>query len=1632
MISITPPFPAEQDAALQQQIAVILLSEPSIEDCALMFRQTLARRKDLVVYYVSQAPVNQALLHERIKALLPDAEQHVHFVPLYKLPLTSTGLIDYAALASVPVFEEGDIASGEQRLQREWGVAQLAIIPLQNQVVAEPRYHLSDLMPNALLSQNSSALQSDATPISTAAQQSATPAIINSGELNFPVSSNTTLLDIFQAAVNVHGQRTIRFVLADGEMKLSNYAELGHLSARIYAGLLAQGLVAGDKVVMLLRGNVDILASFWACQMGGFIPLIVELPTVFHDGQQALERVVGVMQLLNNPWVVADRASVPELEQVLQRRLNEKPRICSVEQLKLAEPVSSGAKPKADDVALYNLSSGSTGRPKCIKLTHRNLLARAQGANQLGGFASDDVILNWLPLDHIGSISDWHIRCVLLGCELTYVDKDYILGQPLNWLKLIDRFRVSHSWAPNFAFALINKQLETQANAMWDLSCVKCLLTAGEAVSDEASQRFGRLLAKYGLSPHAVQPAFGMAELGSGITYFVASEQHPLRFHALRHPALGQSIERLTDEDPAAARFADLGGIIPGVALRVVDNDNALLSMETVGHIQVKGEVVFQGYLDNPEANAAAFTADGWFKTGDLGFLSAGNLVLTGRAKETIIIKGANYYSHEIEEVVTQVAGVAVSYTVACGVRLSGDSEEKLALFFVLLPEQREEELLRLIRTQVANRFGITPTYLIPLAAEQIPKTSIGKIQRSQLKQRMENGEFAAVIQRVDLLLGNANTLPAWFYRSVWQPKQAQTADPRLMHNAIMLLMDEAGLGEALAAKFRAAPQTCVTVTPAAQFKCLDAYHFECDFQSEAQFLAVLGYLKQAHIGITQLVSLLDYGAVTELGYAVMPRLQVATWLNLAKALVQGELVDALRRVVWVASASQCVVSEDNASPTKAMMSAFSKVLGIEHPAIVAIHLDLDASSHAHNHHLLYDELTRFSKDSSVAFRDGQRYVTRLEPLNLLDRNAQQFAMQAGGLYLITGGLGGIGFELCRKLGRDAQILIIGRSALAGETKQRYQTLLDAQINCHYAEVDIGDAQAVTALVQQAELNSKRLLDGIFHLAGSAHACSLEHESFENFEAIVHPKSAGMQVLHELLTVRKRTLLVAFSSVNAFFGGAHTASYAAANSYLEAYCQQLRQAGYLAFCYAWSLWDGVGMSAQAVSKSAAAAKGLRAIALEEGLNSLFALLYAGQTEAIIGLDATKKPIQQLIANNCYAQATMLACVAASDKQALMGIPKSITLADCFGVAIACPVVPMATLPLMPTGMVDKEQLKTSLTYTQGQKAHTPPKNAVEAKLLELWRTLLPVDDISTEDNFFELGGDSLLAVQLVTMIASSLQQKIPTSAVFHAPTIRQLAETLQNDSLVPELFSLVPIKATGSKPPLFLVQSDSWELVRFLDDEQPVYGLNYGVGAKLPASQVELPGRLEDLAAHFVQEIQVVQPSGPYYILGHSNAGLLAYEIAQQLIAREQTIGLLGLIDTWHLAGLKQAELSLREKLRKLSALPFKKRMVVLRNWTSNHHKQIKLRLFANKDEIPFADRTMHLALNYVPRAYPGKLAYFKCVKESRLQPVGDHATIWGKLAQGINLHAIACEHKEVLTAPHVKILAEQIGGYLA
>ena len=576
------------------------------------------------------------------------------------------------------------------------------------------------------------------------------PAIQHGSTLPDRVSK---LQNLSNAILAVSTATPIVFIDGQGQENNLTYGHLVQSAKCIAAGLRDQGLQPRQKVLLQLSLSEDILPVFWGCLFAGLEPIVVPIPVSYDLDSRALEQLIHIWNLLDRPLICTTSALAPALHGSSRIPELRDTRIACVENLRQHAPIETAYQATLNDVAFYVLSSGSTGLSKAVELTHGNLLSRAIGTNLLCGSHQSDVILSWLPFDHIGNISAYHISPVLEGSKLVYAQKEFVLARPLRWLDLIDKHRVTHGWAPNFAFALVSKALKSQHDGKWDLSCVKGLLSAGELIAYSTVTEFLDAIRPYGFRRESLISAFGMAETCSGVSYHLPPAGQSIKFMHLDRHQLSGAIKHVAPDDAACISFASLGPVIPGMSMRIVDEHNQVVAEETAGRFQLRGAGLMPGYFRNPQANQA-FVNDGWFDTGDAAFISNGELVMLGRVGMGIIVNGANLSNIEIEAAAEQVEELEPSYTAACAAFAPGTDRLHLVVFFhtKVTDESALANVFKQIQSKLTQQVGIKADFLIPLAAEAIPKTAIGKIQHKQLSARFQQGEFAAVIECVETL----------------------------------------------------------------------------------------------------------------------------------------------------------------------------------------------------------------------------------------------------------------------------------------------------------------------------------------------------------------------------------------------------------------------------------------------------------------------------------------------------------------------------------------------------------------------------------------------------------------------------------------------------------------------------------------------------------------------------------------------------------------------------------------------------------------------------------------------------------------------------------------------------------------
>ena len=1335
-----------------------LLAHASIGDCAVLERTAEDGGLEFVAYV---APLSAVATDDlRIQLESGGLPAVAHIVGVTSIPLTAAGTVDSSALSRLPVHDPLLLQAWERRAATLKGVERAALL-LDNGPRPLLPLHLSDLLDDWSPPTGNAVISTAAPSGGEQSPASGDPAVCDGGPLD--ADSSVTLDGVLTLAARTspHG-----LVYATPEQTTyQSYAELREQAERILGGLQLRGLARGDRVVLQLERQQDFIETFWACVLGGFVPVPLAVPGGYDRVGVPLQTLRAVWTTIGGTHIVTVRDAVPSLLSAVERLSLPGARVHAIEDLRTTHK-GERALAAPDDLALLMLTSGSTGTPKAVMLTHRNILSRTNGSRQLNQFSCDDVSVNWMPLDHVAGLIFFHIRDISLGCRQVHLPTGWVLEDPLRWIDSLDSFRATVTFAPNFAFALVNDRAREIARRSWDLSRLRLILNGAEAIVARTARTFLRLLGPHHLNPGCMCPAWGMSETSSGVIY-----------------GHGFSLDNSADDDP----FVEVGRPIPGVSMRIVDTDDRILREGTVGRLQVRGPVVTAGYLGSEDVTRESFTRDGWFKTGDLGLIRGGRLTITGREKDVVIVNSVNYYCHAIESAVEAIDGVETSFTAACAVRPEGSNTDRLAIFFQPRDSRSIPLLLRRIRAELSAGIGIAPDYVIPVADTAIPKTSVGKIQRSELARRFLAGEFAGILKQVDRLLANGNTIPDWFFRKVWRPKVG-TIDRSLVraNSAAVIFADGSGLGEEIRSHLEGRGIRCTMVRVANRFTRTDADDFTIDPRERSDYERLVTALSNAGRLPDHILHLWGYGAYA--GEAIGEAIEASQFEGALSAMW---LVQALARIrpvlthlTLVASHSQGVRPGERVAYEKAPAIALLKSLPQELPWLQCRHVDIPPGDLSEIASLLLEELCVAQRDREVAFRDGHRLVSALEKVVFDAGRRQAPVFVKGGAYLIAGGMGGIGERVAEFLVQQfgARLLLTGRHQLDKRREAVLKRLRTLGGTVAYESLDVCDEAGVAAALDYYATLWGRPFDGAIHLAGTYYESLAVDDTAERFLALLKPKALGTESLQRALAARGRGVLISWSSIAGFFGGASIGTYAAANAFQEAFAAHFQERGPIRHCcLSWSNWNETGQSRDHQLKDALRARGYRALAPAEALQSLTVGLACGESRILIGLDGGHRYVRRACLEDPNLLEEVLLCYTSSDTNRRDADLEELELLDRYGVRSRPEVIRLAAMPLTATGAVDKEQVLRLVRGLEENAESATPRTDAERAVAAIWKEVLGVASVGRGDNFFDLGGDSLLAARVVALMHERFGRDFTLRTIFDSETLADLAGRVGED-----------------------------------------------------------------------------------------------------------------------------------------------------------------------------------------------------------------------------------------------------------
>ena len=565
------------------------------------------------------------------------------------------------------------------------------------------------------------------------------------------MSNATTLTELLEANRAFPGG--ITYLEGEHDVRTVSFEELHERALGILYHLQRLGARRGDKLILLLGSNEQFIDAFWAAVVGGIIPVPVA-PGISDEHRQKLLRIA---RLLGEPFIYTERRALERIaafatetgQGETAERLSA--RAFMVDDLADVARAGKVHAARPEDVAFIQFSSGSTSEPKGVVLTHANILANARGATEVSGFNERDVSLSWMPLTHDMGLIGFHLVMFLNRVRAHLMPTELFIRRPLLWLEFASRIRATILSSPNFGYKHCLKVLGERSVDALDLSSVRLIFNGAEPISVELCKQFIDRMAPARLARTAMYPVYGLAEASLAVSFPPPGAPMRTLVADRHHLAVGEPIQRLEAGARDGVELVSEGKAIPYCSVRIVDDTDRPLPQEHVGHLQIRGANVTQGYYENPAANAEAFTADGWLRTGDLAVVHLGDLYVTGRAKEIIFVNGQNYYPHDLESIVQRVEGLELGKVVAAGVRPSGEDVEQLVLFVLHRGDLESFVPLAIAAARVLNeQTGLEVAATVPV--KRIPKTTSGKIQRHLLEENYLNGDFAAELSRLAAL----------------------------------------------------------------------------------------------------------------------------------------------------------------------------------------------------------------------------------------------------------------------------------------------------------------------------------------------------------------------------------------------------------------------------------------------------------------------------------------------------------------------------------------------------------------------------------------------------------------------------------------------------------------------------------------------------------------------------------------------------------------------------------------------------------------------------------------------------------------------------------------------------------------
>jgi acyl-CoA synthetase (AMP-forming)/AMP-acid ligase II len=574
---------------------------------------------------------------------------------------------------------------------------------------------------------------------------------VNSDDLQEPFNQFSTLVELLRYRASTQPERIAYIFLRNGETEEARltYGELDQ-NARAIAAHLQSLEAKGERGLLLYPPGLDFISAFFGCLYAEVVAIpaypprrnqnLLRLQAIIADSQARFTFTNATLfpslenQWANDPelgatqWVVTDKIDHHLSEDWLEPTLEK------------------------NSLAFLQYTSGSTGTPKGVMVSHHNLLINSADLDRGWGHDQDSVMVTWLPTFHDMGLIYGVIQPLYKGFLCYMMSPASFMERPLRWLQALSDKQATHSAAPNFAYDLCVRKIPPEKRATLDLSHWCMALNGAEPVRAEVLKKFAEAFQVSGFKATALCPGYGLAEATLKVT--AVSYDSPPYFYPVQANALEKNkIVGATETDTNVQTLVGCGWTTIDTQIVIVNPETLKpCSPEIVGEIWVSGSTIAQGYWGKPQETQETFQAyladtgaGPFLRTGDLGFIKDGELFVTGRLKEIILIRGRNNYPQDIELTV-QNSHPALRHSCGAAFTVENKGEEKLVVVQEVertwLRKVDIDEVKRAIRKAVVQEYDLQVYAIALIRTGSLPKTSSGKIQRRGCRSKFLEGSL--------------------------------------------------------------------------------------------------------------------------------------------------------------------------------------------------------------------------------------------------------------------------------------------------------------------------------------------------------------------------------------------------------------------------------------------------------------------------------------------------------------------------------------------------------------------------------------------------------------------------------------------------------------------------------------------------------------------------------------------------------------------------------------------------------------------------------------------------------------------------------------------------------------------------